>query len=105
MSDSPGRSPGAHSSTTLLGDGGDYYRPGLATREPELVLAAWFFLAAEDELLEVRASLRSEVYERLPEDRTDVYLWRNEEDRWKLYEDDWATPSWAVWTYPGLVDG
>jgi hypothetical protein len=96
MSDSPRLVPDPPASAARFGDGGDYYWPGLATREPELVLAAWFFLAAEEELPELRASLRSEVYEGLPEDRTDLYLWRNEEDRWRLYEDDWAPPSWAV---------
>ncbi len=96
MSDPPRLVPDPPASAARFGDGGDYYRPGLATREPEFVLGAWFFLAAEEELPEIRASLRSEVYERLPEDRTNLYVWRNEEDRWHLFEDDWNPPSWAA---------
>ena len=93
MSDFPRLVPDPPASAARFGDGGDYYWPGLATREPELVLAVWFFLAAEEELPEIRASLRSEVYERLPEDKTSLYHWRNEEDRWELHEDDWEPHS------------
>lgn len=111
MSDSPRLVPDPPASAARFGDGGDYYRPGLATREPGLVLGAWFFLAAEEELPEIRASLRSEVYERLPEDRSNLYLWRNKEDRWTLYEADWVPPSRAVppagssWNAHAMLEG
>ncbi len=96
MSDSPRLVPDPPASAARFGDGGDYHWPGLATREPELAVAAWFFMAAEEEVPEMRACLRSEVYERLPEDRVNLYLWRNENDRFDLYEDDWTQPSRPV---------
>ena len=45
----------------------------MAASDPDLVLAAWFYLAAEQELSEIRASLRSGVYERLAFDRVSLY--------------------------------
>lgn len=73
-----------------LGDGGDYYIPGQATREPEIALAAWFFLATETEAPEVRESLRFEVFPLVPRERAYFQLWRNREGVYDFYTDEWV---------------
>ncbi len=96
MSESLRPSSQPHPSATLLGDGGDYYIPGQAVREPEKVLAAWFFLATETEAPEVRESLRSDVFPLVPRCQPYFQAWRNREGVYDLYADDWVPPEWAT---------
>ncbi len=80
-----------HPPATLLGDGGDYYIPGEASREPGVVLAAWFLLATDEEAPEVRDSLRSEVFSLLPAS-IDFELWRDRDGVFDLFADVWSPP-------------